>query len=114
MVAVIVVVVKVLVWDVAIIDMVVVVEVLVIDEWADVEIIVVGVIVNVLKFALAVSYSADTPSDMAVDLFMDALMFGVLPGIGVEVLADGGASIFAVVMTALAFLVPTPLEDFTR
>ena len=84
--AVLVVVVKVLAWDTVIINMTVVVEVLVIDV-----------------FALPVSYALDAPSDVSVDLFMDALVFGVLSGIGVEVLADVSASIFAVAMTALAF-----------
>ena len=50
--------------------MVAVVEVPVNGVWADVEIIVVCLIVIVLKFALPASYSTvDVPSDFAVDLF---------------------------------------------
>ena len=108
--------VKVLVWAVAIMDMVVVVEVLVIDVLADVEIIVVGAIVIVLKFALLVSYCVDVPSsEVDVDLFIDALagaILGVLPGFGIEALADVNAIAFAVVMTALEFPMPTTLEEF--
>ena len=118
-VAVLVAVVGMLVWDTEISNVVVVVEVLVIDVLADVEIIVVGAIVIVLKFALPVSYSVDVPSsDVAVDLFMDALtgvMLGVLTGIGIGVLTDVGANAFAVVMmTDLEFPVSTALEVFSR
>ena len=111
-------VVKVLVSVEAIINMVVVVEVMVIGVLADVEIFVVGVIVSVLKFAFSVSYSVDVPSsDVAVDLFMDALtdvMLAVLTGIDIDELADVGANAFAVVITALEFPVSTPLEEFSR
>ena len=92
-----VVVVKVLAWDTVIINMTVVVEVLVIDV-----------------FALPVSYALDAPSDVSVDLFMDALVFGVLSGIGVEVLTDVNTNVFAVVMVALKFPVLTALEEFSR
>ena len=98
--------------------MVVVAEVFAIDVLADVEIILVGVIVIVLKFALPVSYSVDVPSsDVSVDLFMDALasvMLAVLTGIGIGMLADVSANAFAVAMTALEFPVSTPLEEFSR
>ena len=80
-----VVVVKVLAWDTAIINMAVVVEV----------------------FALPVSYSVDVPSsDVSVDLFMDALaavVVGVLFEIGIEALTGVSGNAFAVAMTALAF-----------
>ena len=113
-----VVVVKVLMWVEAIVNMVVVVEVLVIDVLTDVEIIVVGAIVIVLKFALPVSYSVDvSSSDVTVDLFMYALagvMIAVLNGIGIGVLTDFIANTFAVVMTALEFPVSTPLEGLSR
>ena len=103
---VVIVVVRVLVRAAAIIDMVAVVEVLVIDVLVDVEIIVAGVIVIVLKFVLPVSYSVDVTSGVVLDLFADGLagvMFSVLPGIGIEVLADVNTNAFAVTMTALKF-----------
>ena len=91
----------VLVYDEAAIDMVVVLEVLIIRVLADVEIIVAGAIVIVLKLALPVSYSADASSSaVAVDLFKDALA-------GVD------ANVFAVAMTALDMPVPTPVEGFS-
>ena len=106
-------VVKVLVWAVGVIGMVVVVEVSVL---ADVEIIVMGFIVTVLKCALPMPYSVDVPSDLAVDLFMDAsagVMCGVLNGIGIEVLADATANALAVVITSLKLGVLTSLEGFS-
>ena len=103
-------VVKTLVWAAAMFNMVAVVEALVIDVLAGVEIIVVDIIVNVLKFALPVPYSVDASSDVAVDL----LMLGVLPGIGIAVLADVNANAFTVAMTALEFPVSTPLENCSR
>ena len=94
------------------------VDVLVIDVLADVEIIVVGAIVIVLKFALPVSYSVDVPSsDVAVELFMDALagvMLAVLAGMGIGMLTGVSANAFTVAMTALEFPVSMPLEDFSR
>ena len=83
-----------------------VVEVLAIGVMADVEIIVVGVIVIVLKFVLPVSYSVDVTSGVVLDLFADGLadvMSSVLPGIGIGVLADVNTNAFAAVMTALKF-----------
>ena len=101
-----VVVVEVLVSDAAMMDMVI--EVLTIGVLAGVEIILVCVVVNVFKFAVAVSYSADVPSDVATDLFMGALMLGALIGIEIEVLlTDANANAFAVVMS-------TSLEEFSR
>ena len=98
--------------------MVVVVEVLSIGVLADLEIIVVGAIVIVLRFALPVSYFVDAPlSGVAVDLFTDALadvMIGVLTGIDIAVLPEVNANAFAVVMTALGFPVSTTLEEFSR
>ena len=89
---VVVVVAKVSVWDAAIINIVVGVEVIVIGVLIDVQFIDVGVLVVIdLKFALSVSYSVCVSSDVAVDLFVD-----VLTGIGIEVLADANANIFAV------------------
>ena len=114
---VVVVVVKVLMWDTPIIDMVVVVEVMVIDVLVDVEIIVVGFTVIVLKLTLSALYSVDVPSDVAVELFMDALTCAIivfLTEIGVEVLPDVSANAFAVIITALEFPVLAPLEKFRR
>ena len=119
MVAVIVVVVvmiKVLAWAAAIIDLVVAVGVLVNGVLVDVEIIAVGDTVIVLKFSFPVSYSVDVPSDVAVGLLtveMAGVILGVLPGIGVEVLADVSANAFAVVTTAVEFLVSPSSEDFS-
>ena len=110
-------VVKVLVWAAWIFDMVVVVEVFFIDVLADVEILVVGVIVIVLKFAFTVSCSLDVSSGMTIDSFMEALagaMLGVLSGIGVEELADVNTNVFAFRMAALEFPVSTPLKEFSR
>ena len=113
MVAVIVVVVEGLAWAEAVIDMVAVIAVTVIDVLTDVKIIVVGLVVNVLKFALPVAYSVDdVPSDVCGDLFMAGMILDVLPGIGVEVLTDVSANAFAVVTTALEFPVSTSLEEF--
>ena len=97
------VVVKVLVWVAPIVNMVGVVGVLSIEVLPDVEVIMVGVILNVLKVALPVSYSVDVSSDVAVDLFMDAVMLAVLPGIDTEALADMSDNAVAVVITALEF-----------
>ena len=94
-----------------------VVEVLVIDVLVEVDIIAVDVIVIVLKFILSASYSVDTSSDVTVDLSMDVLadaMIGVLPMIGIEVLADSNANTFAVVKTVVEFPVSAPLEEFSR
>ena len=91
---------------------VVALEVLVIDVLTNVEIIVVGVLVIDLKFALPASCSV--PSEAAVDLSMDVLagvMLGLLTGIGIEVLADASGNAFALVMTALELPVSTPLEE---
>ena len=99
---------KVLVWDVAIMNMVVVVEALVIGMLADVEIVVAGVIAIAL-------YAADVPSDVAVNSFMDELtgvMLVGLPGIGIEVFVDANTYAFAVV-TVLEFPVSIRLEGFS-
>ena len=106
---VVVVVVNVLVWAAA------VVEVLFIDSLAGVGTIVVGVVMKTLKFAFPVAYSVDVPSEVAVDLFMDKLMLGVLPGIGIALVFIGvSANAFAVVITALEFPVPKTLEECSR
>ena len=93
--------------------MVVVVEALFIDVLADVEIIAVGVIVIVLKFALPVSYSADVSSSDVMDM-LAGVMLGALTGIDVEVLSDVRANAFAIVITALEFPVSIPLEVISR
>ena len=114
MVVVILVVVKVIAWDAAIVNMVVVAEVLVIDVLVGMEVIVVAI---VLKFFSPISYSLGVPSDAAVDLSIDAsadAILGILSEvIGIEVLADVNANAFAVA-TALKFPVLTTLEEFSR
>ena len=70
-----------------------------IDLLTDVEIELLGVVVNVLKFTLTVSSSVDAPSDVDFDVFMDVLAVGALVGIGTEVLTDVSAKTFTVVMT---------------
>ncbi len=58
-----------------------------------------------------------TLSVVTVDFFMYALasvMFGVLTGICIELLADVSASALAVVMTALDVPMSTPLDEFSR
>ena len=86
---------------------------------ADVEMIVAGVIVIVLKFALTVSCSIDVSSSGAtVELSMDAniagAMLGVLVASGIEALSDVNAKVFAVVIIALEFPLSSPVEDFSR
>ena len=114
---VVIVVVRVLVWAAEISNVVVVVEVLV-NDVDGVANILVGAIVIALKFVLPTSCSVDmSSSDVVVDLFMDALagvMFAVLTGIWIDVLADVSANAFAVAVTALEFPVSTPLEGFSR
>ena len=51
----------------------------------------------------------DMSSDVAVGLSMGALKLDLLSGIGIGVVADVSANAFPVVMTALEFLVSTPL-----
>ena len=85
-----------------------IVEVLVIDGLADVDIVVVGVI---LKFALTVSYSTDVSSEVDVDLSKNGLIVGALSSIGIEVLPGVSAKAFAVVMTAWGFPLLTRLEE---
>ena len=107
--------VKVLVWVEAIVNMVVVVEVIVIGVLADVGDIVMGVIVIVLTFVFSVSYPVGvSSSDVAVDLFMDALtglMLVALSSIGVDVLANVNLNRFAVLATSFEFSKPGPLEE---
>ena len=109
---------KVMLRAAAFINMVAVVEALTIGVLANVEIIVVSVISIVLKFALPPpSYFVDVPSDVAVDLFADALtsaILCVLIRIGNEVLADESAKDFAVLTTTLEVPVTTPVEEFGR
>ena len=101
--------------------MVVIADVFAIDVLADVEVIVVGIIVIVLKFALPGPYSVDVPSGVVVDLFMDVLasvmigaMLVALPGTCIEVLPGMTSNTFAAVLTAFKFSVSTPLEEFSR
>ena len=98
--------VTVLVWAAAVINMVVVVEVLVIDVRADVVIVMLAGVNNivlaaafviVLEFAVSIPYFA---------------IMGFVTGIGVEVLADANGNVFASLMTALEFDVPKALEEF--
>ena len=91
------------------------VEVLVIDVLADVEIILADAIVMVLMSVLKVSYAVDVTSCAAFDFFVEAWVLDVLTGIGIALLllADMNANAIAVVMTALEFPVPTPLDEFS-
>ena len=98
-----VVVVKVLVWDVVILKMVVVVEVFFLSALAVVEIIAVIVIVIVFKFALPVSYSLGVPSGVAM-----RACIGVVLGS----LADIGIGVCPVIMTGVKFPVSIPEADF--
>ena len=113
---VVVVVAKVLVWAASILNMVVVVEVLFIGVLTDVEVIVVGVIVIILKVALSVPYPLDVSSGLVVDLsMMNALavvMLDVLTGIGIE--ADENTNAVVALVTALGFPVSTPSEECSR
>ena len=104
---------KLLVWDTSIINIVVAVDVLSIDMFADVEIIVLTVVVIALDFAVTVSHSADVVVGMLIDVLADVII-GVLSSIGVDVLTDVNVNIFAVVMTVLEFAVPASSEGFSR
>ena len=99
---------KVLVWAEALIGMLVeelnIITVNVrVDALADVEI--------VLGFTEIVSHSVDVVVDVLVDALAN-VMIGVLPAIGVDVLADLNVKFLAVVMTVLEFTMPTSLEEF--
>ena len=113
--AVVIVVVKVLVRDAAIIGIVVVVEMLpndgrvdvVIDKLTGVEIIVVGAVVSALKFA--VPYCVDVVSAVVVNELTDALacvIMDFISGIAVEMSVDANVNVFKSLMTA--FAVPNP------
>ena len=84
-----------LVWTAAINAILVVVEVFCIGVLTDVDI--------TSEFAVAVSYFADSLSDMATDVIM-----GFVSDIGVEALANANVNIFASLMTALEFGLPPP------
>ena len=104
-----VVVVKVLVWDAAIINVGVVDGVLVID----VDIIAVLIVLN---FGFPASYFVDVQSGVDVKLFMDmsaGAMLGLLPGIGTEVFAGVNANTFAVVIADVEFPMSATLEAFS-
>ena len=95
----------------------VVVEALVIAVLADVGLIVVRDIVIPLKLVVSVSYNVGVPAARDFDLLMDAAtgaMLGVLPEVGIEMLADVNANAFAVLITAFEFPVSTPLEELSR
>ena len=81
---------KVLVWAEAVINMLV--EELVIDVRVGVEIIV-------------------TIDLELIDALAGGVTIGVLPGIGVDVLADVNLNRFVVSMTSFEFVVPGPLEE---
>ena len=109
-----VVVIKVLLWDAAIVNRVAIVEVLVIDELTNVGIIVVGAIVIALTFVVPVSYAV---GDVAGKLFMDALtdaMLDVLTKIGSDVLAGASVNVCAVAVIAVEFRACPSLEEFSR
>ena len=100
--------VKVLVWALAVTDTVVGVEGLVIKIRSGVEIIVVGEAVLNCEFPVPISYSAvlsDAVTDELIPVVNDVI-------IGVDVVTDVNAKVFAAVMDTLEFAVPTPLEEF--
>ena len=107
---------KVLVWTAAIVNMVVEVEALVIDLCAGVvvdtlhgvDIIVMPAIVSDSELAGPISYFVDVLSDMVVDAFVLTCVMAFVPDIGVEVLADANANIFAFLVTALELALPKP------
>ena len=106
-----------MVWDAAMINIGAIVEVLAIDVLADEDIIVVGVTVIFLKFAVIASFSVDVSSDVSVNFFVNVLtdvILGILTDISIEVLTDVNANAFAVVMTALEFRVSTPPGELNR
>ena len=103
--AVVIVVVKVLVRDAAVINMVVVVEILPNDVWVDVvidtstgvEIIVVGAVVSALKFAVTISYCVDVLFAVVSNELTDVLacvIMGFVTDIVVGVLAGANISDF--------------------
>ena len=105
--AIVVVVVKMLVWDAARVNIVVVVEVLVIDVRADVVIVTLAGVNNIVlaaAFVIALEFAVSI-SDFAI--------MGFVTGIGVEVLADANGNVFASLMTALEFAVPKPFREFS-
>ena len=68
--------------------------------------------VIVLEFAVTVSYFEDVPSSMVRGAFTGAVtdvMMGFVSDIGVEVLADANANVFASLMPGLEFTVPKPI-----
>ena len=91
---------KVLVWAEEVINMLV-------------EDLIVGVVTAV---KIASEFSVAVPCSSVEDMLIHALTdvtIGVLPDIGVGGLADVNVGIFAVVMTALEFMMPTPLGEFS-
>ena len=73
--------------------------------------VVVGAAVSALKFAGSVSSFEDALSEMVVGALTDGLadvMMGCVAGIGVEMLADANANVFASLMPDLEFAVPKP------
>ena len=113
---VVVVVVKVTVWS---INIVLVVEMLVIDVRVDVvidtlfgvEILVGAAVVIAVELVVSISYFAYVPSNVVVGELIHALarvIMGFVSGIGVEVLADANANVFASLMIVLKFAVPKP------
>ena len=113
---VVVVVVKVTVWS---INIVLVVEMLVIDVRVDVvidtlfgvEILVGAAVVIAVELVVSISYFAYVPSNVVVGELIHALarvIMGFVSGIGVEVLADANANVFASLTIVLEFAVPKP------
>ena len=87
-------------------------EALVTAAFAIVVIIAVGIVESVSNVALPES------SDVAVDLFRDALarvLLGIMTGFGVEVLVDMNANAVTVVVTVLEFPMSSTMEEeFSR
>ena len=108
---------KVLVWAATAIGAVIVVlEDLAMDLLAGVDVIIVCMIEIFLTFVSTVPSSVDVPSDVAVDLSMNAwpaTTLGVLAGLSVKVLSGVSANAFGAAMIASEFFVPTILDAFS-
>ena len=110
---------KVLVWDVEVINVAVTVKVLIIEVRAVMvngKLSDVDMVVEPFTFLIvvSVSYSVDVLArwwDTSTNRLAGVIMVFV-SGIGVEVLANVNANIFAAVMTVLEFDVPSPLVKF--
>ena len=84
------------------------------DTLANLGIIVLAAGVILLEFAVTVTYSVGVMSGVVADALLNMLtgtIIGCVSDIGVEVLADVNANVFAAVITTLEFAVPMPSEE---